>query len=91
MLVTAHLHQILKKSLFEKEYKIYPNPFSDEIFVENLLGDEHFIIYDFLGQNITEGKCSGTIKIPEINSGIYYLIKSRIKISWIKTYVRYFQ
>ena len=63
----------IEESLFEKGYKIYPNPFSDEIFVENLLGDEYFIIYDFLGRNITEGKCSGTIKIPETNSGIYYL------------------
>ena len=56
-----------------KGYKIYPNPFSDEIFVENLLGDEYFIIYDFLGRNITEGKYSGTIKIPVTKSGIYYL------------------
>ena len=64
---------IIEENLFEKGYKIYPNPFSDEIFVENLLGDEYFIIYDILGRNITEGKCSGAIKIPETNSGIYYL------------------
>ena len=63
----------IEGSLFEKRYKIYPNPFSDEIFIQNLLGEEHFMIYDCFGQNITEGKCSGTIKIPEINSGIYYL------------------
>jgi len=63
----------IEETLFEKGYKIYPNPFSDEIFVENLLGDEYFIIYDFLGRNITEGKCSGTIKTPETKSGIYYL------------------
>ena len=63
----------IEENLFEKGYKIYPNPFSDEIFVENLLGNEYFIIYDFLGRNIIEGKCSGTIKIPETNSGIYYL------------------
>ena len=63
----------IEGSLFEKEDKIYPNPFSDEIFIENLLSEEHFMIYDFVGQKITEGKCSGTIKIPEINSGIYYL------------------
>ncbi len=63
----------IEENLFEKGYNIYPNPFSDEIFVENLLGDEHFIIYDFLGRNITEGKCSGRIKTPEIKSGIYYL------------------
>lgn len=63
----------IEENLIEKGYKIYPNPFSDAIFVENLLGDEYFIIYDILGRNITEGKCSGTIKIPETNSGIYYL------------------
>ena len=64
----------IEENLFEKGYKIYPNPFSDEIFVENLLGDEYFIIYDFLGRNVIEGKCLGTVKIPETNSGIYYLI-----------------
>ena len=63
----------IDENLFEKGYKIYPNPFSDEIFVENLLGDEYFIIYDTLGRNITEGKCSGSIKTPETKSGIYYL------------------
>jgi hypothetical protein len=64
---------IIEENIFEKGYKIYPNPFSDEIFVENLLGNEYFIIYDFLGRKITEGKYSGSIKIPEINTGIYYL------------------
>jgi len=72
MLVPALLRRI-EENLFEKGYKIYSKPFSDEIFVENLLGDEYFIIYDFLGRNIIEGKCSGTIKISETNSGIYYL------------------
>ena len=52
----------VEENLFEKGYKIYPNPFSNEIFVENLLGDEYFIIYDFLGRNIIEGKCSGNYK-----------------------------
>lgn len=63
----------VEENLIEKGYTIYPNPFSNEIFVENLLGDEYFIIYDFLGRNIIEGKCSGTIKTPEIKSGTYYL------------------
>lgn len=63
----------IEENLVEKKHKIYPNPFLDRIFVENLLGDEYFIIYDVLGRNIIEGKCSGTIKIPEAKSGIYYL------------------
>ena len=63
----------IEEKHFEKGYKIYPNPFSDEIFVENILDDEYFIIYDFLGRNVIEGKYSGTIKIPETKSGIYYL------------------
>ena len=63
----------IEDNLFEKGYKIHPNPFSDEIFVANLFGDEYFIIYDFLGRKITEGKCSGTIKLSKTISGIYYL------------------
>ena len=62
-------------NLFEKGYKIYPNPFSDEIFVENLLGNEYFIIYDFLGRNIIEGKCSMIIKFGELLMGGMYLTK----------------
>jgi len=64
---------IFEDNLFEKGYNIYPNPFTDDIFVENLLGNEYFIIYDLLGRNIIEGKCLDTIKIPEVNSGVYYL------------------
>ena len=56
-----------------KEYTIYPNPFSDEIFIEHLIGDEYFIMYDFLGRKITEGIYSESIKISETDSGIYYI------------------
>ena len=63
----------VEDNLNEKRYKIYPNPFSDEIIIENLRGDEYFIIYDFFGRNIIEGKCLGAINMPETKSGIYYL------------------
>jgi hypothetical protein len=59
--------------LVEQGYKIYPNPFSDEIYIDNLQGDEYFIIYDFLGRKIMHGKCFESIKLPETKSGIYYL------------------
>ena len=63
----------IKENIIEKGYKIYPNPFSDEIFVEHMLGNEYFIIYDSLGRNVIEGKYNGPIKIPETIPGIYYL------------------
>jgi len=63
----------IEEDLFGKGYQIYPNPFSDEIFVENLLGDEYFIVHDFLGRNVIEGKCLGPLQIPATNPGMYYL------------------
>ena len=63
----------VQEDLFEEGYQIYPNPFLDEIFVENLRGDEYFIVYDFLGRNVIEGKCLGPVEMPATNSGMYYL------------------
>lgn len=63
----------IEENLFEVGYTIYPNPFLNEIYIENLLGDEYFIIYDFYGRKITEGKCFETITVPEATPGIYYL------------------
>lgn len=60
-------------NLFDKGYIIYPNPFIDEIYIENPLGDEYYNIYDNLGREIIEGKYFETIKIPGLKPGIYYL------------------
>ena len=63
----------LEESLFEKGYTIYPNPFSDQIFIENLRGDEYFMIYDFLGRTIAKGNYSKVIRLPEAKPGLYHL------------------
>lgn len=63
----------VEESLFEIRHAIYPNPFSDEIFVGNLMGDEYFILYDFAGRKIMEGQCTGTISFPEAKPGLYHL------------------
>ena len=70
---TCTTFTINEENQYEKKYKIYPNPFLDELYIKNLMGGESFIIYDFLGREIMEGKCIETIKMPEIKSGIYYL------------------
>jgi hypothetical protein len=64
---------IVEEDLFEEGYQIYPNPFTDEIFVENMRGDECFIVHDFLGRNVLEGKCFGPVQMPATNSGMYFL------------------
>ena len=63
----------IEDDLLGKGYQVYPNPFSDEIFVENLRGDEYFIVYDFLGRNVMEGKCLSPVEMPASTPGIYYL------------------
>ena len=62
----------IEENLSEKGNEIYPNPFSEEIFFENLLVNENFIIYGLFGRNIIVGKCLGNVKIPETNSGILF-------------------
>ena len=44
-----------------------------KVFVENLRGDEYFIVHDFLGRNVMEGKCLGPVEMPATYPGMYYL------------------
>lgn len=52
---------------------IYPNPFDDEFYISNLLGNEVFILYDSVGRIIKRGKCSNFMEVSDIPAGIYYL------------------
>lgn len=63
----------IEEATIEDRRRIYPNPFSDEIFIDNLVGDEYFIIHDFLGRKFIDGRGFGTISLPEAKPGIYYL------------------
>lgn len=62
-----------QKAPLKPAHKIYPNPFSSEIFLENLTGDEYFLLHDFLGRIVTQGKCISPMTFPEIQPGTYYL------------------
>ncbi|MCF8278315.1 MAG: T9SS type A sorting domain-containing protein [Flavobacteriales bacterium] len=62
----------------EPTYNVYPNPFSAELFVENLRGDEYFKLYDLTGQVIFEGGNFELFDISNITSGLYFFtIRSR--------------
>lgn len=63
----------VEEYLFENRYAIYPNPFSEEIFIDHLIGDETFTITDGLGQTILEGKCKDGIRLQDAKPGVYFL------------------
>lgn len=54
-------------------YGVYPNPFSDILFVKNLVGGEYFIIYDGYGAIREEGICNGSIGTASLRPGVYCL------------------
>ncbi len=64
----------IEEKVVKKAYKVYPNPFLAELSVQNLLGDEYFMVYDFFGRKIVEGKCYETIKVPDLKSGMYVFV-----------------
>ena len=67
------LSSIAEEHLSEPGYAIYPNPFSDQLFMEGLIGHESFILRDCLGRTVMEGPCSGAVYVSETSPGIYYL------------------
>ena len=63
--IEAHPHGL--------RYRIYPNPFSEEIHIDQLKGGEHYIIHDALGRVIAQGTYSRAITLPNTPSGMHYL------------------
>jgi hypothetical protein len=51
----------------------YPNPFTDKINLENLLGDETFTLTNSLGQLIYEGKNISERDFSDLDVGLYFL------------------
>jgi hypothetical protein len=71
------------------DFKIYPNPFTDRIYIENNgLQQYHLSILNSLGQTIKQIQINienQTIDLTELNAGIYVLrIESRDKAKTMK-------
>lgn len=71
---------VSEASINEDSVQIYPNPASDKIQIQKIKTGE-FIIYDFSGQKIKEGKINqNTISVMDLEKGIYILeIKTKDK------------
>jgi len=62
------------KEIQLQEIRIYPNPFSDNIFVTNLISPLPYALYNINGQLIRRGNLSGMQNFKNLSAGIYILI-----------------
>jgi len=67
---------------FKSKIKVFPNPFSSNITIENAIGNETFILYNQLGQEVFSGKNIEQKDFTYLQSGVYYLL---VKDSYLKT------
>jgi hypothetical protein len=68
---------------FKSKIKVFPNPFSSYITIKNGNGNETFILYNQLGQEVFSGKNIEQKDFTYLQSGVYFLL---IKDSYLKTF-----
>ena len=53
---------------------VYPNPATDVLYLNDLLGETvDYTIFNALGQKVKAGSCDGSIRVAELDKGIYIL------------------
>ena len=67
----------------KSKIKVFPNPFSSNITIKNANGNETFILYNQLGQEVFSGKNIEQKDFTYLQSGVYFLL---IKDSYLKTF-----
>jgi Protein of unknown function (DUF1566)/Secretion system C-terminal sorting domain len=58
---------------FKSKIKVFPNPFSSKINLENVIGDENYKLFNQLGQSIFIGKNIDKQDFTGLQKGIYFL------------------
>jgi Protein of unknown function (DUF1566)/Secretion system C-terminal sorting domain len=58
---------------FKSKIKVFPNPFSSKINLENVIGDENYKLFNQLGQSIFFGKNIDKQDFTGLQKGIYFL------------------
>lgn len=70
------------ENYINKGIKIYPNPFTNKLLIENL-ENEHFIIYDILGQKVFDNQITGEKEHTLLNTSSWqkgvYLVRTAAK------------
>lgn len=77
--VTLAVSSIDSKS----KIKVFPNPFSSKINIENQTGNETYILYDNSGKQLFSGKKIENEDFTSLSKGIYFLeIKSEVLLKF---------
>ena len=58
-----------------EEYRVFPNPFRDKLFINSEVGNEEneYLFYDVSGSLVFSAKSLDSVKYTELNSGMYFL------------------
>lgn len=57
-----------------KEITVYPNPVSDILFIQGILSEEHYKIYNSAGQLVSEGTSQNkTVNVQHFTKGVYFI------------------
>lgn len=67
----------------KSKIKVFPNPFSSKINIENQTGNETYILYDNSGKQLFSGKKIENEDFTSLSKGIYFLeIKSEVLLKF---------
>ncbi|MBI3235379.1 MAG: T9SS type A sorting domain-containing protein [Bacteroidetes bacterium] len=55
------------------QVNVYPNPFSEVLYIQTTLNNLNCCVYDMLGRMVFEGKCTQAINLSFLSKGIYTL------------------
>jgi hypothetical protein len=53
--------------------QVFPNPFHDEIYINGLLGNEIFTLYNSIGHDVFRGKHLSDSDLTQLPAGVYFL------------------
>lgn len=80
---TVGIHDLSSES--KSKHKVFLNPFSDNLNIVNLRGNEYFIMYNLSGQKVLEEGNHNLLNLKSLTSGIYFLtIESNFKRTTLK-------
>lgn len=58
----------------QSRWKIFPNPCSTDMNIENLTGEINYVLFNIFGQEVLKGETTGKIDLSNLKCGIYSIL-----------------